>query len=116
MRENTLATNYEYNECVIFYLSTKIGTDEDKAIQIIIIIRKCSVDYRSAHCCNKSRCMQLCLYDPSKMSKGHFVSRDGMMSYLEFSLSNKGGGGLTSFSCRICFYWYYFFLENNISH
>ena len=27
------------------------------------------------------------------MSKGHFVPRGGTMSYLGFSLSNKGGGG-----------------------
>ena len=35
--------------------------------------------------------MQMCLYDPSKMSKWHFVPRGGTMSYLEFSLLNKEG-------------------------
>ena len=51
--------------------------------------RKCSVDYRSTHRYNKSLCMHACLYDPNKMSKGHFVPKGGTMSYLEFSLSNK---------------------------
>ena len=30
------------------------------------------------------------LYDPSKISKGHFVPRGGTMTYFEFSLSKKG--------------------------
>ena len=33
----------------------------------------------------------MCLYDPNKISKGHFVPRGGTMSYLEMSLSKKGG-------------------------
>ena len=32
----------------------------------------------------------MCLYDPNKISKGHFVPRGGTMSYLEISLSKKG--------------------------
>ena len=32
MKENTMATNFESNECIIFVLSTKIGTNENKAI------------------------------------------------------------------------------------
>ena len=39
------------------------------------------------------------------MSKGHFVPRGVTMSYLEFSLSNKGGK--ISFSCNIL-YWFFF--------
>ena len=29
MKENAMATNFEPNECVIFALSTKIGTHEN---------------------------------------------------------------------------------------
>ena len=50
---------------------------------------KCFVEYRSNHRYNKSLYMQMCLYDPNKISKGHFVPRVGTMSYLEFSLLNK---------------------------
>ena len=32
MKENTIATDFEPNECVIFVQSTKIGTNENKAI------------------------------------------------------------------------------------
>ena len=32
MKENTIATNFEPHECVIFVQSTKIGTHENKAI------------------------------------------------------------------------------------
>ena len=32
MNENTLTTNFETNEYVIFVKSTKIGTNENKAI------------------------------------------------------------------------------------
>ena len=34
--------------------------------------------------------MPLCLYDPDKMSKWHFVPRGGTMWHLEFSLPKKG--------------------------
>ena len=58
---------------------------------------------------NKSLCMQLCFYDPNKMSKGHFVPKGGAMSYLEiFFLSNKGDIYLL---VVIFLYWYYFFGE-----
>ena len=60
---------------------------------------------------NKSLCTQACLYDPNKISKGHFVPQGGTMSYLEFSLSNKGGG-LTSLSCHISLLVYFFFGGN----
>ena len=55
-----------------------------------IVIRKCSIDDRSNHRYNKSLYMQMCLYAPNQISKGHFVPRVGMMLYLEFSLSKKG--------------------------
>ena len=32
MKENTMATNFDSHECVIFCQSTKIGTHENKAI------------------------------------------------------------------------------------
>ena len=32
MQENAVATNFEPHECVIFAQSTKIGTQENKAI------------------------------------------------------------------------------------
>ena len=32
MKENTMTTNFETHECLIFFWSTKIGTHEDKAI------------------------------------------------------------------------------------
>ena len=32
MKENTMATNFKPQECVIFVQSTKIGTQENKAI------------------------------------------------------------------------------------
>ena len=32
IKENTMATNFEPHECVIFVLSTKIGTHENKGI------------------------------------------------------------------------------------
>ena len=32
MEENTMATNFEPHECIIFVQSTKIGTHENKAI------------------------------------------------------------------------------------
>ena len=32
MKENTKATNSKPHECLIFYQSTKIGTNENKAI------------------------------------------------------------------------------------
>ena len=35
MKENTMATNFEPQECVIFVPSTKIGTHENKAIHSI---------------------------------------------------------------------------------
>ena len=35
MKENTMATNCEPDECVIFVQSTKIGTHENKAIHSI---------------------------------------------------------------------------------
>ena len=44
--------------------------------------------------------MQMCLYAPNMISIRHFVPRVGTMSYLEFSLS-KRGGGLISFSRHI---------------
>ena len=34
----------------------------------------------------------MCFDDPNKISKGHFLPRVGTMSYLEISLSKKGGG------------------------
>ena len=37
--------------------------------------------------------MEVWLYDLTKISKGHFAPKVGMMSYLEFSLSKKKGGG-----------------------
>ena len=36
MKENTLATNFEPHECIIFVQSTKIGTHENKAIHSTI--------------------------------------------------------------------------------
>ena len=35
MKENTMATNFESHECVIFIQSTKIGTHQNKAIHSI---------------------------------------------------------------------------------
>ena len=32
MKENTMATNFKPNKCIIFVQSTKIGTHENKAI------------------------------------------------------------------------------------
>ena len=37
MKENTMATNFEPHECVIFIQSTKIGTHENKAIHSMIL-------------------------------------------------------------------------------
>ena len=37
MKENTMAMNFEPQECVIFVQSTKIGTHDNKAIHSIII-------------------------------------------------------------------------------
>ena len=45
--------------------------------------------------------MQLCLYDPNKRSKGHFVPRVGTISYLDFSLSKKGVDILQLSYCSI---------------
>ena len=36
MKENTIATNFELHECVIFVQSTKIGTYENKAIHSML--------------------------------------------------------------------------------
>ena len=72
-----------------------------------IVIRKCSVEYRSNQRYNKSLCMQLCLYDPNTISKGHFVPRFRTTSYLDFSLSKKLG--LISFICHISLLVLFFF-------
>ena len=64
--------------------------------------------------------MQVCLYDPNKISKGHVVPRGGTMSYLEFSLSKKGADifQLSYFSIGIIFFGETFMVKwsyNNIT-
>ena len=49
MKENTLATNFEPHEYVIFVQSTKIGTNENKAIHSNII-------WFNPICSNGSKC------------------------------------------------------------
>ena len=49
MKENTLATNFEPHECVIFVQSTKIGTHENKAIHSMCVFPFVSNDQPNFH-------------------------------------------------------------------
>ena len=40
MKENTMATNFESHECVIFVQSTKIGSHENEAIHSMYMVTR----------------------------------------------------------------------------